>query len=592
MTVKTIDGLIGHGGALLPNGASPRAEQLRMAQTALRAIKDRQQVALDAPTGTGKSFAYATAIVESGRSAIIATPTKALTAQLADKDIPAVAQAAELGFAELLGRNNYTCDASSAPDYGCEATCDDDTYCAYRVAMFNALEAELVVTTLDKLFYMMLRPGRQSAALLDGRVIVIDEADCIDEAATRVFGSDFKAGMFSALVQRLQRMRPEARMRIVCDFEEEAIPGAAALRQKYVDWWTAMTNEYRSQCSNGRSSRPIEMLYERVYDASPYVRRTQEQLYDQARKYAGVLKTEDGTHPIAENAYEQVRQLTPEGSNYLLTLQGEYGGGFDTTVLHKGVIETGRAIKPLLDSVRPLILTSATLAPQHLMNFQVGIEMPIIPFDSPFNLRENRQGYIASEIKPPRGGRMSYQERQQLQGQHTQYVADAVAHCARTYGGRTMALFSSIREMQDCAYRLRSSTDYRVLTQKDELNAQWAVREYIDAGGAECVLLGSASYMRGVDLPGDQLKAVVIAKTPLARYDALGKARLERYRGYLDAVAQRVLNQCAGRLIRAAGDSGMVVLCEGGRFQNLFRAAVTPSPVNPLNIRQQTFSAW
>ena len=548
-----------------------------MAYLALDTINAREQIALDAPTGTGKSYAYAAAIVESGRKAIIATPTKALTAQLADKDIPAVAHAAEIGYAELLGRNNYTCVASSGQDNGCEGTCDSDDECAYQRALEKALESALVVTTLDKLFYMLLRPGRTTVALLENRVIVIDEADCIDEAATRVFGADFKAGMFGNLAQRIERMKPPQVERLTCTIDE-AVASANVLRAYYVQWWKLMLDEYTKRCP---SQRPIEMLYETVVNGE--ILGATGLLLRASREFCNVMQTDQGAHPMADTAYEQLNDLPPAGSNYLLTLQGEYGGGMDTTVLHKGVIETGKVIAPLLGSIKPLILTSATLAPSELMHFQVGIDMPLVSFDSPFNLIENRKAFIADQVKAPRGGRMSWQERQQAQARHTNYVADIAAQFADTHHGRTMVLFSSIKEMQDAAYRLRNETDFNVLTQKDSEDAQWAVGEFKEDGGAGCILLGSASYMRGVDLPGSQLKAVIIAKAPLARYDALGKARLQHFIGYLDATAQRVLNQCAGRLIRAIDDDGDIVLCEGGRYAKLFELAVTPSRVVNLN---------
>jgi len=70
---------------------------------------------IEAPTGTGKSLSYLLAGVLSasklGKKYVIATATKALQAQLIDKDIPQFMQYSGLKFtyARALGRANYLC---------------------------------------------------------------------------------------------------------------------------------------------------------------------------------------------------------------------------------------------------------------------------------------------------------------------------------------------------------------------------------------------------------------------------------------------------------------------------------------------------
>jgi ATP-dependent DNA helicase DinG len=76
-------------------------------------LEEFRHVAVTAGTGTGKSFAYLVPAVLSGTCVVVATATKALQDQLANKDLPLVAKSVKLGrpirWAVLKGRSNYVC---------------------------------------------------------------------------------------------------------------------------------------------------------------------------------------------------------------------------------------------------------------------------------------------------------------------------------------------------------------------------------------------------------------------------------------------------------------------------------------------------
>ncbi len=85
------------------------------------------------------------------------------------------------------------------------------------------------------------------------------------------------------------------------------------------------------------------------------------------------------------------------------------------------------------------------------------------------------------------------------------------------------------------------------------------------------MLLGSASFWEGVDVPGPALSLVVIDKLPFAPpEDPLMAARLARlkaeggnpFRDYQLPQAAISLKQGAGRLIRAETDRGVLMICD------------------------------
>lgn len=86
-----------------------------------------------------------------------------------------------------------------------------------------------------------------------------------------------------------------------------------------------------------------------------------------------------------------------------------------------------------------------------------------------------------------------------------------------------------------------------------------------------CVMVASASFWEGLDLPGDVLKVVVIDKLP---FPSLSEPLVQARAGRLQALGRNVfreyylpeaaiaLRQGAGRLIRSETDRGLLVICD------------------------------
>jgi ATP-dependent DNA helicase DinG len=95
------------------SGGEHRPEQQEMCRAVAEAIVTRTHLVVQAGTGTGKSLAYLVPAALSGKKVVIATATKALQDQLAEKDLPQVDEGlglpAPLDFAVLKGRSNYVC---------------------------------------------------------------------------------------------------------------------------------------------------------------------------------------------------------------------------------------------------------------------------------------------------------------------------------------------------------------------------------------------------------------------------------------------------------------------------------------------------
>jgi len=96
-------------------------------------------------------------------------------------------------------------------------------------------------------------------------------------------------------------------------------------------------------------------------------------------------------------------------------------------------------------------------------------------------------------------------------------------------------------------------------------------REGAQSGQRGCILVASASFWEGFDVPGDALQLVVIDKLPFAPpddpvFEARGLRLKQQGRSVFadQALPEAVvtLKQGAGRLIRSETDRGILVVCD------------------------------
>ncbi len=96
-------------------GSQDRPGQRAMVAAVATALNSGEHLLVQAGTGTGKSLGYLVPALASGKRVVVATATKALQAQLVDKDLPRLvtALAPVLGrtptYALAKGRGNYLC---------------------------------------------------------------------------------------------------------------------------------------------------------------------------------------------------------------------------------------------------------------------------------------------------------------------------------------------------------------------------------------------------------------------------------------------------------------------------------------------------
>jgi ATP-dependent DNA helicase DinG len=223
-------------------------------------------------------------------------------------------------------------------------------------------------------------------------------------------------------------------------------------------------------------------------------------------------------------------------------------------VLRLAPIDVSGLLRDALWDKRPAVLTSATL-PARLPD-RLGIahdQVLELDVGSPFDYEAHALLYCAAHLPDPRSPL------------YLDAMIEELGELITAAGGRTLALFTSFRVLDEAAAVLQMQLDVPVLTQRDLPKAK--LLEQFSQDDATC-LFATMGFWQGVDVPGPSLSLVAIDRIPFGRPDEpLLQARRER--AGADAFnlidlprASTLLAQGAGRLIRSATDTGVVAVLD------------------------------
>lgn len=267
--------------------------------------------------------------------------------------------------------------------------------------------------------------------------------------------------------------------------------------------------------------------------------------------------------PVEEAKQRKLRAQTMTGraiEQLDVAIEGRDGyvafvsGSRDSPRLEVAPLDVGPAMTAGVWSQRTAVLTSATI-PSSLAS-RVGISadsVVVADVGSPFDYEAHSMLYCALHLPNPNsdGFRAA--------------VHDELEALITAAGGRTLALFTSWRSMDEAADALRGRVAFPILTQRD-LPKTALVKAFADS--EETCLFATAGLFQGVDVPGRTLSLVVIDRIPFPRPDdPLLSARREQLGPTAFAEidiprASMMLAQASGRLIRSATDRGVVAVMD------------------------------
>ncbi len=223
----------------------------------------------------------------------------------------------------------------------------------------------------------------------------------------------------------------------------------------------------------------------------------------------------------------------------------------------------------LFRRVQTAVVTSATLATDGRFDFlsrRLGLDAPelepetrILP--SPFAYQRQAVLCVPTDVAAPNTD----------PARHFLNVVRIVIDLATVTDGGLFVLFTSHRDVREAASELRArGLDRRwPLLVHGEDGRDALLRRFRESGRG--VLIGTASFWEGVDVPGRALRGLVIGKLPFrvpsepvtaAHCEAIAARGGDPFVEYMLPHASLRLKQGFGRLIRTAADRGAVVLAD------------------------------
>ncbi len=298
----------------------------------------------------------------------------------------------------------------------------------------------------------------------------------------------------------------------------------------------------------------------------------------QILEYDGLLMEMIGLMQAASVLRGRLREFVPEPKEdgmYWLSRSPQT----DDLVIHGAPLNVGEQLEKLLYSQKSsIVLTGGTLSVDgsfdHVRERTGFGDADERLLGSPFDYPNAAMLCVPQDIPEP------------TVWEHQSAVAEAVVNAAEAAGGRTMALFTSYSSLNAASRAVRQRLQGRginVLAQGIDGTPHQMLRTFI--AEPKSVLLGTASFWEGVDLAGEALQVLLVARLPFSvPTDPVFEARSELYDNpfYEYALPQAVLRlrQGFGRLIRSKTDKGVVVILDrritSRRYGQLFRDSLPP----------------
>ncbi|MBV9355681.1 MAG: DEAD/DEAH box helicase [Chloroflexi bacterium] len=298
---------------------------------------------------------------------------------------------------------------------------------------------------------------------------------------------------------------------------------------------------------------------------------------ERARALAGELG-------VLQEGWARIRQRLEEGIHspangtiYWVTASRR-GGTLHAAPLDVADLLRGRLFAPL----RSAVIVSATLTVGNTFEYveqRLGLELARgVALGSPFDFERAALLYVPNDLPDPN----EYGYQQSLET----VLADLIA---RT-GGRTLVLFTSRAQLRASYLALRAplrAAGVTVLGQDLDHASRTQLLDQFRRG-EHVALFGTSSFWEGIDVVGDALCCVVLARLPFAvPTDPIYTARAEQFEQPFAefALPHAVLRlkQGFGRLIRSRTDRGVVVVLDRRlvtrRYGRLFVDSLPPCAV-------------
>lgn len=614
-----------------------RPQQVQMAMTIERALAETVHAVIEAGTGSGKTMAYLIPLLAHSERAVVSTGTIALQSQLMDKDIRFLASqyGRPFQYAVAKGRMNYLClehaleadrvlppagedrtqldnvmtvwrsggwdgDVSTLPFkvegrlWRQELTASSDECHGSRCRFFaecpyirarKKLETADIIVANHALYMTDVSTG--GAILPPHKIVVFDEAHKIESAAVSAFTVQVGRYATRSLLRRVNRRLKEFPFTLekaLADADEQFLtwaekspPGSRRLFKdtRLLDVAHGFT-EVLEQVADDIRKTPVEHL--ELFADTPESAKTE------AAACRDSLLAQTQSLQSRWQHFAEVLSA-PDASDFVQWIEVQEAGSRNEGPLYylnSAPLDVADFLGENLWPHKTAVLTSATLATGGSMDYVKGrlglLHSMDLALPSSFDFTTQCALYCPTGLPNPNTPN------------YNAALTETLVPLLQKTQGRALVLFTSYKAMREVAGLLAGADlPYPTRTQEDASRPRllnWF------RGEENPVLLATATFWEGVDIPGSTLSCVVIDRLPFAHpndpvvqaiTDRLKSQGRDWFNEYSLPNAILSLKQGFGRLIRSRQDTGIVCIMDprlmSMPYGRVIRESLPPSPI-------------
>lgn len=590
-------------------GLSKRQGQFNMVESILNAFYERKNLIIEAGVGIGKSYAYLVPLLYSINNAkmtfIVSTSTIALQDQL-ENDIKDLCKQLKLplNYAIAKGKNNFLClnklddniintynidinkqDTKYYPDISkkeleniCVDKCDYNKCKNYGKCEFYKMRNQMrningiVICNHDLLIAELagnIDPYEQKQMIKTPYFVICDEAHKLESKIINLYTKNisFKEIRYNILgtINSLNEDRKEK-------YKVKTIENYINTIEKLIEKSILETIKEQDNMDSTKIkiifNENNEKLLKKIQNLSKVVSKldldaTCDYVNSEELKIINKIFKDLSKGNDSENLY------------WIDTEQKEFGFNY----IPKNINEKAKNL--LFGSGKKYIFTSATLSTgdndysyfiknigaDKIDNIMIGKSQK-----SPFDYDNNALMYFCDDIESPKGDKEKYLNE----------LTDKIKELIALTKGKALILFTSKSDMKYIYSKIGNKiNDINIYIQSDG-SSQERVKEQFK-NDINSVLFSTGIFWEGINIKGESLSNLIIARLPFPVVDPIIENKKEQYNDNSVYISEMLitLKQGVGRLIRDENDKGIVCILDS-RVKNYEKVIRDTLPIKNI----------